>query len=427
MPKKIIEFLLKIIAKAIIKKYHPEIIGLTGSVGKTSAKEAIKTVLREKFSVRANIKNYNNEIGVPLSIIGEESPCKSIFGWLKVFLKSAKLILIKTKNYPEILILEMGADKMGDIEYLISFVPLKIAVITTVSEVHLEQFGSLERIAREKRLLVSKLSREKFAIFNYDDESVNLMSEKTQAQAITYGFQGGADIQASDEKISFQENGEIQGISFKVSYQGNVVPMLLPAVLGPHQIYAALAAIAVGLIYEINLLDIAEALKKYQSPKGRMKLIKGIKETLIIDDTYNSSPRAAIAALETLGQIRSGRKKIAVLADMLELGSFTEEAHLKVGQAAFENKINILVTVGVRAKKIAEGAEVSGMNQEQIFSFADNLSAGKFLQEEIRSGDIILIKGSQGMRMEKVVKELMAEPWRAEELLVRQGPHWKDK
>lgn len=424
MIKKIVQHLLKIIARAMIKKYQPEIIGITGSVGKTSTKEAIKAVLSEKFSALANIKNYNNEIGVPLSVIGAESPGKSFLGWLKVFLKSIGLLLFNNPNYPRILILEMGADKIGDIEYLINFLPLKVAVVTAVSETHLEQFGSIERVAREKRLLVSRLSKDNVAILNFDDERVNLMREKTKARVITYGFKEGADIQASDEKASLLENGEIQGINFKVSCQGKVVPMLLPDVLGRHQIYAPLAAIAVGIIYELNLLDIAEALKKYRSPKGRMKLIKGIKETLIIDDTYNSSPLAAVAALETLGWIRSGRKKIAVLADMLELGNYTEEGHFKVGKSISENKIDILVTVGALAKKIADGAIEAGMNDEKIFSFDNVLSAGKFLQEEIKAGDIILVKGSQGMRMEKVVKELMAEPWRAEELLVRQGSNF---
>lgn len=425
MFKKIIQYLLKIIASAVVKKYQPEIIGITGSVGKTSTKEAIRMVLGEKFSVRANIKNYNNEIGVPLSVIGAESPGKSFLGWLEIFLESINLLLFKDSNYPKILILEMGADKVGDIEYLVSFLPLKIAIVTTVSETHLEQFGTMEKVAREKRLLVSRLTKDGAAILNFDDERVNLMQEKTKARVITYGFKDGADIRSSDEKVSLLENGEIQGISFKVSYQGNIVPMLLPDVLGRHQIYAALAAVAVGVVCELNLLDIAESLKKYQSPKGRMKIIKGIKETLIIDDTYNSSPKAAIAAVETLGEVRSGRKKIAVLADMLELGNFTQEGHFGVGKAVAENKLDILITVGVLAKKIAQSAIEAGMKDNQIFSFDNTDSAGKFLQEEIKTGDIILVKGSQGMRMEKVVKELMAEPLRARELLVRQGTKWQ--
>lgn len=427
MAKKIIEYLLKKISIAIIKKYQPEIIGITGSVGKTSTKEAIETVLKDKFSVRANIKNYNNEIGVPLSVIGLESPGRSVLGWLNVFFKSIGLIIEKDAAYPKILILEMGADKIGDIEYLMDFLPLKIGVVTAVSEVHLEKFGTLEKIAREKRLIVSKLRKDDKAVLNYDDEVVNLMQEKTRAQVLTYGFKQGAEIKASEEKISYQNEGqgEIQGISFKLTYQGNIVPILLPDVLGHHQIYAALVATAVGTTYGMNLFEIAEALKKYKSPKGRMKIIKGIKSTLIIDDTYNSSPQAAIAAIETLGKIRIGRKKIAVLGDMLELGNYTKEAHLKVGKAVSENGIDVLVTVGALAKKIADGAEDAGMAGERIFSFDKNLPAGKFLQEKIKAGDIILVKGSQGIRMEKVVKELMAEPLKAEELLVRQGSQWQ--
>ena len=204
------------------------------------------------------------------------------------------------------------------------------------------------------------------------------------------------------------------------------MPVLLPKVVGQHLVYTALAAIAVGLAHGLNLHAIMESLRKFEPPKGRMNIILGIKNTLLIDDTYNSSPLAAAKALRQLSLINFNQrhKKYAVLGDMLELGGFSEQAHQELGQAVAERKIDYLVTVGEKARDIVRGAVGRGMPKDDCFSFAAAEEAGKFLQPRIAEGDLLLVKGSQGMRMEKIVKELMAEPWRAKELLVRQGREW---
>jgi len=245
---------------------------------------------------------------------------------------------------------------------------------------------------------------------------------------LTYGFSEQADVRASDPVV-FSELPEevekrIKGISFKLHYQGTTVPVFLPDVLGKHQIYSALAAAAVGIHFNINLVDIAEALKKWQSPKGRMKIINGIKHTVLIDDSYNSSPVACKAALEVLDKMPAqGKNKFAALGDMAELGEFMEEGHYEVGQRAAKI-CDYLVTVGEAAKMMAEQAIKTGMPKDRVYSFGTPEPAGRFLQERIKRGDIVLIKGSQVSRMEKITKELMAEPLRAKELLVRQGKGW---
>ncbi len=431
--KKLIQYKLKILAKMILGKYRPDVIGITGSVGKTSAKEAIACVLSEnKFKVRRNIKNYNNEIGLPLTIIGADSPGSNIFGWLAVFSKALKLILFKDKNYPKILVLEMAADKPGDISYLTAMVKPKVGVLTLIGPVHLEFFGSLEKIIEEKSLIFSNLENNGWAVLNYDDGKARQAVKKMEIKKfLTYGLDEQAKIRAQELNISLanESNNKILGISFKLSYNGSAVPVILPNVLGQPAVYAALAGAAVGIIYGLNLVEISQALKKFKSPLGRMNLINGVKNTLIIDDTYNASPQSTIKALEALVNLpfKSSNQRYAVLGDMLELGSYSETAHYEVGQIVAENKVDKLIVVGERARDIGRGAINAGLNENNIFHFDNSVEAGKFIQDRINPGDIILVKGSQGMRMEKVVLEIMAQPLRVKELLVRQDELWQNK
>ena len=251
------------------------------------------------------------------------------------------------------------------------------------------------------------------------------MDKLTRARIITYGIiNNNADIKASEIIVSEGENDKISGLSFKLSYQGSTVPVLLPNILGEHLIYAALSAVAVGQVYNLNLVDIAQALRLFKAPKGRMNLIEGLKNTYIIDDTYNAGPDSTLAALNVLGKISITGKKFAVLGDMLELGDYTEEGHRQVGAAVFNNHLDYLIAVGEKAKFIASETERQGLKRDNIFIFSDTEKAGLFLQAKIKNGDFILVKGSQGMRMEKIVKEVMAEPQRASELLVRQDEEW---
>ncbi|MDD4333179.1 MAG: Mur ligase family protein [Patescibacteria group bacterium] len=430
--KKILQFKLKILASLILKKYKPEVIGITGSVGKTSAKEAIFAILSTNFKVRRNIKNYNNEIGLPLTIIGVDSPGRSIFGWFNVFFKAIKLILFRDKNYPDILILEMGVDRPGDMNYLLSIVTPNIGVVTRIGPTHLEYFESIEHIQKEKGGLIGNLQKGGWAILNYDDELVRKISDRSKVKVITYGFEKGAQVRAEEIRFSFENKEEaanLLGISFKLSYNGSFVPVLLPNVISFASVYAALAGASIGVAYGINLLKISQALKSYQSPRGRMNLVEGEKGTLIIDDTYNSSPQSTMSALDLVCKIKvnNGGQKFAVLGDMLELGSYSEEGHREVGRYAVESRINVLVTVGERARDIYRGAEEAGMSRDFIFQFSNSEEAGKFIEKRMKKNDLILVKGSQGMRMEKIVKEIMGDPLRAKELLVRQDKEWENK
>jgi len=427
--KKLIQFKLKILAKMILAKYKPKIIGITGSVGKTSTKEAVYTVLKGKFNVRRNTKNYNNEIGLPLTIIGSDSPGKSIFGWSEVFFKALKLILFKDENYPKILILEMGVDQPGDMKYLMSITKCDIGIVTLISHSHEEFFEDVKEIQKEKGMLVENLKPGGWTILNFDDELTRELAKKSKVKVLSYGFKEGAAVRAQELVFSFEKTKEIDnllGISFKLNYNGSFVPVLLPQVIGYNSIYAALAAAVVGVIMEMNLVEISKALRGFDSPNGRMNLIDGIKHTLIIDDTYNSSPASAMSALDIISKIPIAKeeRRFAVLGDMLELGRYSEEGHREVGRYVAKSGVNKLIAVGERARDIARSAEEAGMLRDNIFEYTDITEAGRFIQQRILHGDLILVKGSQGMRMEKIVKEIMAEPLRAGELLVRQDTSW---
>lgn len=411
--KKIVEKILKKLAASVLRKYQPIIIGVTGSMGKTSTKEAIFAVLNRKFNVRRNVKNYNNEIGVPLTILGLESGGRSFGAWLNNFLKALETIF-SIQEYPEILILEMGADKPGDIKYLMSFIDPSAGVITGVGEtpVHVEFFGTSAQVAREKAKLIGFLRSDDFAILNFDDKRVKNLASKTKAKILGYGFDIDAKVRAINYESDIGLDIENSGISFKIDYQGKTMPVKREGIFGQHQVYPMLAGASVGIAFGMNLLEIVEGLKNYKPPRGRMNLLAGIKQTWILDDSYNASPAATLEALETLSQFE-GRRRIAVLGDMLELGQFTEQAHRQVGEKVGKSA-DFFFAVGDRMEFAVEAAKSKGMKKQKIFWFEDADATRLPLQMTIQKGDMILIKGSQSMRMEKIVEEIMAHPEKAE-------------
>ena len=424
----ILKINLKFFSKLILKKYQPDIIAISGSVGKTSAKEAVATILSDSFSLRASSKNYNNEIGVPLTIIGiNDSPGSSILGWLNVFLKALKLLLFYQPKYPKVLILEMGVDRPGDMDYLTKIAPPKIGIITALSHSHLEFFGSLQNIKKEKQVLIEAVNNKGLSILNYDNPEVLSMKNVSQARVLSYGFNDGADLLAQDLHYRFEsEDCELCGLSFKLKYEGSVVPVNMSGVLSEASVYAFLAAALVAIYYGLNLMEIAAKANDIYTPPGRMRLIPGVKNTHIIDDTYNSSPESCLLAIKILGtmKINSSAKKYAILGDMLEIGIYSEEGHSLLGEAIAEQGIDYLITIGERSRDIDRTAKKKKMSEDRIFHFDKTEDLAHFLKNRLNQGDLLLVKGSQGMRMEKIVKELMAEPNKAVDLLVRQDAAW---
>ena len=435
--KSIIVSILTLEAKLVLRKYKPRIVAVTGSVGKTTTKDALYAVLAGSFHVRKSEKSFNSDIGVPLTILGLSNGWNNPILWFKNILKGFFLLLPRVfrlgqSAYPEWLVLEVGADRPGDIKSLAEWLCPDVVVVTRIPRVpaHVEFFASAEALIAEKAELVKNLRPGGLLILNADDPEALAMKDVVRERSLlTFGLGPEADLRASNYEAHYAVSSDMfpSGISFKANAGGNSVPIFVSGALGEQLIYPMLAGLALGIGENLNLVEVAEALKTFVPPPGRMRLIRGVKNTLIIDDTYNSSPAALHEALRTLSSIHapSGRK-IAVLGDMLELGAHTASEHEKAGKLT-ASSCQRLYTVGIRARHIAEGALSAGMSEKDIFQYDTSEEVARDLEPVLSEGDVVLVKGSQRVRAEKIVRDIMAEPQRAGELLVRQGKEWKQR
>ena len=410
----------------MLKKYKPKIIAVTGSVGKTSTKDAIYDVLSGSLLVRKSEKSYNSELGIPLTILGRKTGWTNPFAWAANIFEGLALMLLKN-HYPKWLVLEIGADRPGDIKKITKWLSPDIVVVTRLGDIpaHVEFFGSPEALVEEKSHLVSALKKDGTLIINNDDKHALSMKKKFDGMVITYGLDRGAALSASHQQIVYKKDAP-SGVTFKVSYNGNSMPVTISGVLGIQHIYPVLAALSVGEHLKLNMVNMTQSIKEHSGAPGRMKIIEGIKGSYIIDDSYNSSPIATEAALSTLKDIKTLGRKIAILGDMFELGKYTVGEHKRMGELA-GGVCDILLIVGLRARSIIEGALLGGMSEKNVIEFDDSRKAGKYLEHILEERDIVLIKGSQRMRMERAVEEVMAHPEEKNRVLVRQEKEWLDR
>lgn len=419
-------------AKLVLKKYKPKVIAVTGNVGKTSAKDALYALLAGFFHTRKSEKSFNSDVGVPLSILGCPNGWNNPFVWLRNFWRGALIIIFRTK-YPDMLVLEVGADRPGDIKRVAEWLRPDVVVVTRMSKVpvHIEFFRDAAELAKEKSFLVSALRDGGLLVLNADDAGVMAFADaKRDRRLITFGIEPGADFFASHIEVAYKkakgEGAVPSGMAFRVNRADSSVPVRIGGSLGRTHVYPVLSAFAVGGGIGLDLADMGEKFSEYAGPNGRMKILGGVKQTTLIDDTYNSSPLAAEEALSALGGLVRTGKKIAVLGDMLELGKHSVAEHKKLGSRAAAIA-DVLVTVGLRARGIAEGALDAGLNEGKIFQFDEAREAGAFLENILAPGDVVLVKGSQGVRMERFVEEVMAHPEDKEKLLVRQDLEWRKR
>ena len=351
------------------------VVGITGSVGKTSTKESVASVLSQRFSTLKSIGNQNNEIGVPLT-------------------------LLRLSTSERRAVLEMGMYYLGDIAVLARLAQPDIGVITNVGPVHLERAGSMERIAQAKAELVEALPADGVAILNRDDPLVMEMAVRSAARVFTYGLDSRADLWA-DEVISEGQDG----IRFVLHYAGEHLHIKVPT-LGRHSVHTALRAAAVGLIEGLNWQEIIEGLQDVQG-QLRLVVVPGLRGITVIDDTYSASPAATLAALNLLADlpVSPDARRIAVLGDMRELGDHTEIGHRKVGQRAAD-VVAKLVTVGPLARLIADEALNAGMTPSNVAQVDDNTGAVTVLQGMVQRGDLVLVKGSRALHLEEIVTAL---------------------
>ncbi len=421
-------------AQLVVRKYKPRIVAVTGSVGKTSTKDAIFAVLADNQHVRKSDKSFNSEIGLPLTILGCPNAWNNPLRWLQNIFDGF-LLLVLPSRYPAWLVLEVGADRPGDISGVAKWLPVDVAVITRLPEVpvHVEFFDSPEEVVEEKAALIQAVKPGGTVVLYADDARAQMLRRRAEARSLqvrTFGFTA-ADVQGSDftfvdETVSC--GARPIGMSMRITMDGGSAPYVATGVLGAHSLLPMLAAVAVGGALGKGLAELVASLGQYEPPPGRMHLLPGIKDTLIIDDTYNSSPAATAAALDTVLALKAhmNGRQILVLADMLELGRHSVDEHRKIGAQAAK-VADVLVTVGFRARDIAGAALDNGLPDGSIFQYEDASKAGDELAAMLMPCDSVLVKGSQSMRMEKTVEHLMRDPERAGELLVRQDVDWKKK
>ncbi len=433
--RKLVVWVLRQEAKAVLRKYKPRIVAITGSVGKTSTKDAIFSVLKTEVRVRKSEKSFNSEIGLPLTILGVPNAWNNPLRWIQNILDGL-LLIVFSAEYPEWLVLEVGADRPGDIQSLVGWLGVDVAVITRLPEVpvHVEFFPSVEAVIEEKAALIDCIRPGGTLLLFADDPCTLQLQHRLpapDAKIMTFGFNKNADVSGGEFEIIRErdltgatENGTPVGMRGKVHLPRKILPVELVGAVGAHAFLPLIAAAAVGVALQFGDEFIAEGLGGYKPPVGRMRLIAGIKNTLVVDDTYNSSPAAVVAALETLALLQPKGRRVAALGDMLELGRASVEEHRKVG-AVVAKTCDLLITVGFRARDIALAALDVGMLESKIFQYEDSTKAGQELQNMLQNGDMVLCKGSQSMRMERVVEDIMAVPELAEQLLVRQDAEWK--
>jgi UDP-N-acetylmuramyl pentapeptide synthase len=422
--KRLIVSILTFEARLLIERTKPTIVAITGSVGKTSVKDAIYEVVKHTHHTRKSDKSYNSEIGVPLSILGLPNGWNNPLIWLKNILDGL-FLAFHPGRYPEVLILEMGVDRPGDMDKLTEWIKPHVVVLTRLPDVpvHVEFFGSPEAVAEEKIKLVKALRPDGVFVYNFDDEKVRQVASGLIQRAVSFSRYAPSMFTASADTILY-EGGHAVGFEFTLTHLTESIKLRVNGSLGIQHAYNFAAAAAVGSIFGVGLADTVEALASFTPPPGRMRIIQGIKDTLILDDSYNSSPVALERSLQTLGELKGVKRRIAILGDMMELGQYSVREHERIGSIV-PKYADLLMTVGVRARGVAKGALERGMSEKKILQLEDALHAGKELQALIMPGDAILVKGSQSIRTERVIEEIMAEPEKAPELLVRQGDTWK--
>ncbi len=357
-------------------KFEVRVVAVTGSTGKTTTKDMIASALSTRYKTLKTEKNFNNEVGLPLTLLQLDSTYQTV-------------------------VVEMGMRGLGQIERLAQIADPDIAVITNVGVTHIEILKSIDKIAQAKGELVEALDSDGMVILNGDDRRVKRMERLSSAKVINYGLNDYNKVRAIEIK-----SGEDETVTFhpvineKVSK--SIVKLPLPV---EYNVYNALAAISVGLVLDVGLKEIKEGLSRLRLTEMRNQIIEIEDNYKIINDVYNANPTSMRAALSTLSEIAINRK-IAVLGDMLELGEIAVSEHNKLGKLIVENDIDYLFTFGQLAGEIGKGAREFGMSDNRIFTYQDKESLINNLLQVIKSNDTILVKGSRGMKLEEVTEAL---------------------
>lgn len=418
--KSIIIFKLAFLARAVVRRYRPRIVMVSGSVGKTSTKDAIAIALSTRFLVRKSEKSFNSEFGVPFTIFGVESPWGKPLAWYSV-IKSALGLLLLPNHYPNMLVLEVGADRPGDLARMLRIATPDVVVITRLPEipVHVEAYTSPEAVREEEFSPAYALAADAPLVIPSDDQYAIDSAVRTSARNILYGTSNNAIVRISDISF-FESEGEVVGMTAKVHILDEIRDIVVRGSVGRTQVLPLAASLATAYALEIPLIEALTALEKYEPPPGRGRLLPGKNGSIIIDDSYNASPAAVEEALATLKAFPHAKRRIAVLGDMLELGRYSVMEHERIGVLA-DSSADVVIAVGIRAR-----AFVAIPRNGETLWFNNSQEAAVALVDIIHVGDVVLVKGSQSIRTERIVEALLANPSDVARL-VRQEEMWKQK
>lgn len=428
--KQLVKKIFQYEARLVLKKYKPRIIAVTGSVGKTLTKDLLYHIISKKVFIRKSQKSFTAELGVPLSIIGCDYG-GSVPDLLRGFFIGLKVLLFKLR-YPDWLILELDGDKPGDLAGLSTWLSPDILIVTEIGNVpsHIETFDSnLSKFLAEKKNLVDSVCRDGVIIANADDENAGRLVHGAPVRKVLCGTTPECNVRMSDYTLLYGAVKNIKvltGMSFEIIFDGKSFPVSIFSYIGPSIQCACLLSVSVAFELGISPEESVSVLSRFSFPPGRMKILAGIKETTLIDDSYNSSPVAVEQAVQVLSRMETSGRKIAVVGDMFELGKFSADEHKKISRI-LKDVATFVVCVGIRSRRISEELLSLGFNPESVICFDTSPEAGKFLQNFIQEGDTIFIKGSQSMRMERVAEEIMRHPEDKSQLLVRQEPKWLER
>jgi UDP-N-acetylmuramoyl-tripeptide--D-alanyl-D-alanine ligase len=353
------------------KKFTVPLIAVTGTNGKTTTKEMLASILLQRGPVLKNEGNLNNHIGVPLTLLKLEARHKAA-------------------------IIEMGMSGLGEIETLARLALPSVGVITNIGPAHLQFLGSMDRVAQAKGELLQTMRSDGTAVLNADDRYFTALRNKYSGRVLSFGIDGPADVQARDIV-------QARGLTDLALHADGRSVLVRLRTVGRHNVYNALAAAAAALATGLPLETVKFGLEEFRPVAMRSEL-KVLNGRTVLADYYNANPASMKAALETLASLTGGKRAVAVLGDMLELGDAEVEAHRETGRTVFRLGIDLLICVGPLARHIAEGAVAAGMARNRVFEAETTARAAEILREHSRSDDTVLVKGSRGMKMERVLE-----------------------
>lgn len=418
--KAVLVAFLTLCAQFVLRRYAPKIVMISGSVGKTATKDAVAAALTRRFYTRKSEKSFNTEFGVPLTILGVSNPWDDPLAWFAVVKRILALLLLPN-HYPTMLVLEVGADRPGDLARILRYATPDAVVITRLPDipVHVEAYATPEHVREEEFSPAYALHPGTPLIIPGDDEYALENAVRTSARVITYGVAGGVAVRISE--TSFHEvEGKVVGMKGYVHVEGKSEEFVVMGSVGETQLLPVAAALAAATAFDIPPSEALTALAAYKPPPGRGRLLVGKRGSVIIDDSYNASPAAVEKALITLKAFPNAKRRIAILGDMLELGRYSVMEHERIAALAGESA-DVIATVGIRARAFASTSQ-----KTEVLQFDNSHAAAKALTDIVREGDVVLVKGSQSIRTERIVEALLADPADVSKL-VRQERKWKQK